>query len=484
VRQLLTESLVLAMLGTALGLGLALVLIRVFRSINPIELGVSGDVGLNLSAIMFSGLLTAAATLLFGLLPAVRTSRNGASPDLKHSGRGAVRGRNRLASAIIAVQIAVSFVLLTGAGLLLSSALKMGSVPLGFEPEHLVSMRITLPAARYQDQDALRMAHILLLQRLEGLAEFSHVALASKVPPEVGGNQTLEVEGQVRPEKEVHNVGGDAVSAAFFDTLSVPLLKGRIFNSQDGSQTQPVAIVNQALAHEYFPNGDVLGRLIRIPGGSMPWLSIIGVVGDLKHTELMNEMQWVETPILYRPLSQEPRRSVSIVARAVGGRWEEVLDRQIADFDAQLPLAKVETVESRIAYAMAYPRFRALVLGLFAISAMLLSAVGLHGVLTQLVSQRTAEFGVRRALGAETRHLISLVAFQGSLPVLAGLAIGVAATQAFSLFFASMLYGVQPTDPSVLAWVSFGLILVSAFATLWPARRATAIDPILALKEE
>jgi len=216
----------------------------------------------------------------------------------------------------------------------------------------------------------------------------------------------------------------------------------------------------------------------------MPWMTIAGVVGNLKHTELMNEMQWVETPILYRPLAQEPRRPVRIVVRAAGTEQAAALQQAISAFDPELPQGELETVASRISARLAYPRFRASVLSLFAISALLLSAVGLHGVVSQLVSRRRAEFGLRRAVGAQTAHLLTLVARQGGIPVLAGLVLGLSGTLGFSRLLASLLYGTRPADPLVLATVSLGLIFVSALAMLRPARRAASIDPVIALRED
>ena len=481
-RQVLSESLLLASGGAVLGLGLTLATLRAFRALNPIELGVSGDVRLSWLVLAFSAVLTAATTLIFGLLPAFRAS--GAGEDLKLAGRGSVYSGQKLARVVIAVQVALSFVLLTGAGLLMSSAFRMGAEPLGFEPKGVLSRSLSLPQSRYPTPQELRLAQARLLARLESTPGLGPIAMASKIPPEVGGNQALEVDGRPALPDAVHNVGGDAVSPRYFELLRIPLVAGRPFDSRDTERSEPVALINQALARQYFPQQDPLGHRIRIPGGPMPWMTISGVVGNLKHTELMNEMQWVETPILYRPLAQEPRRPVRIVVREAGTQQAAALQEAISAFDPELPLDGLETVASRISAKLAYPRFRASVLSLFAISALLLSAVGLHGVLSQLVSRRRAEFGLRRAIGAQTGHLLTLVARQGGVPVLAGVTIGLSGALGFSRLLASLLYGTQPADPLVLAVVSFGLILVSGFAILWPARRAASIDPVIALKED
>jgi putative ABC transport system permease protein len=243
-----------------------------------------------------------------------------------------------------------------------------------------------------------------------------------------------------------------------------------------------VAIVNEALAQHYFAHLDPIGQQIRIPGG-MPWLTIVGVVGNLKHTELMNEMAWVETPILYRPLAQEPRQTIQIAIRA-RSPIEQEIQSQIVSLDPSIPINDVEPLASRLAKILAYPRFRALLLFLFALSALILSAVGLHGVLSQLVTQRTPEFGVRRAVGAQTHHLLLLVARQGGFPVLTGLGAGLCVTLAFSRLLSNLLYGIQPADPNMLALVSLALLAVAGLAILLPARRAAHVDPMVALRDE
>ena len=476
VRQLLTESLLLGLLGAALGVALAGAAVQYFRAASPIELTAGADVALNLPVLLFSALLALLTTLVFGLLPAVRASRVDLTERLKTGGRGSVRGSHGFSRAMIAVEMAMSFLLLIGAGLLISSAFRMANAPLGFDPDGVLATRLALPLPKYAPAAARIRFYDQLLQRLPG------ASLSSKVPPEAGGNQTLEIAGRSIAEgAAIHDVGADAVSPAFFDVLRTPLRRGRVFDSRDRETSPPVAIVNDALVREYFPRGDPLGRRIRIPGGNMPWLTVVGVVGNLKHTELMNEMAWVETPILYRPLPQEPRPFVQLATRTAGA---QEIRAQIAALDPAIPVGEIQTLRTRLARLLAYPRFRATVLAAFALGALLLAAVGLHGVLSQLVAQRVPEFGVRRAVGAQTRDLLWLVARQGGIPVLAGLVLGIGATVAFSRVLANLLYGIQPADPGTLAWVSLLLLTVAAVAILLPARRAAQVDPMIALRQE
>jgi putative ABC transport system permease protein len=487
IRQVLAEGLLLSAAGTALGVALAGAAVRSFRHADPIELSVGADVRLNLPVLACGIALSIATTLIFALLPAIRASNVDLAQHLKAAGRGSVRGRLRLAKTVVAVEMALSFLLLIGAGLFLTSALRMGGEPLGFNPDHVTAARLGLPGTRYPGDAQRRRAFDELLDRLQGLPNAAGVALASRVPPEAGGNLTLEIQGRpIATGREIHDVGADVVTPGFFDLLNVPLLRGRAFRPQDGENSLPVAIVNQALAEEYFPGVDPMGQQIRLPGGAMPWLTVVGVVGNLKHTELMNEMAWVETPIFYRPLAQEPRPSVEIVMRARGdlGSIVPEAQRAVAGFDPSIPFGDAEPLRSRVGRVLAYPRFRAAVFAFFAVGALLLSAVGLYGVLSQLVAQRIPEFGLRRAVGAQTRDLLLLVARQGGIPVLAGLAAGIWLTTGISRLLASLLYGIRPADPEAFAVAALILLAVACIAIVRPAARAARVDPMAALRDE
>lgn len=474
IQQVLTEGLLLSFLGAGFGVFFAYFAVRYFRLANPIELSVGADVGIHPVALGFSVLLCVTSTLIFSLLPAFRASQVDLTRTLKPAQRG------NLARVVIAVEMALSFVLLTGAGLLMISALRMGSEPLGFNAAHVFATRVGLPASRYPGDTQRMQFYDRLLSRLQQIPGIGGAALASKVPPEAGGNQTLEIQGHASGP-EMHEVGADAVSPSFFDVLNIPLRQGRVFDLQDREYSQPVAIINDSLAQKYFAHSDPLGQQIRIPG--MPWLTVVGVVGNLKHTQLMNEMSWVETPIFYRPLAQEPRPFVQAAVRSSGDVKNEI-QNQIAAIDPTLPLSEVELLTTRVDKTLAYSRFRAIVLAFFAFSAVILSAVGLNGVLSQLVTRRIPEFGVRRAVGAQTHHLIWLIVRNGGIPVVAGLAAGVMLTLLSSRLLASLLYGIQPADPKALAVVSLTLLLVAGFAIFAPAMRAARVDPMVALREE
>jgi putative ABC transport system permease protein len=487
VRQLLTEGLLLSGLGTALGLAIAYAAVRYFRFANPIELTVGADVNVNLPVLAFSVALSIGTTLIFGLLPALRGSQVDLTEDLKAAGRGSMRGRQRLAKVVIAIEMTLSYLLLIGAGLFMTSALRMGSETLGFDSHGVLTTSVSLPVFRYSTDIQRAQVYDRLLERLELIPGAATVALASKLPPDGGGNQVLEIRGRpVVRGNEIHDIGADAVNSGFFDVLKIPVWRGRGFGAQDQENSQPVAVVNAALAEKYFPGTDPIGEQIRLTGGPMPWLTIVGVAGNLKHTQLMNEMSWVETPVFYRPLAQEPRQSIRIAVRTAGDVTlvAREIHKEIATVDPFIPISDVDTLDSRLAKVLAYPRFRAMVLAFFALSAMILSAVGLHGVLSQLVAQRIPEFGIRRAVGAQTGDLIWLIARQGGVPVVAGLAAGVCLTLAFNRVLVNLLYGIQTANPSVLAIVGLALLGATAPAILLPARRAARVDPMIALRDE
>ncbi len=488
VRQVLTEGLLLSGLGTGLGVGLAYMAVRYFRVVSPIELSVGADVRLSMPVLVFSAGLSIATTLLFGLLPALRASRVDLSEGLKAAGgRGSVQGRHGLAKTLIGVEMALSFLLLVGAGLLMTSALRMGSEALGFNAERVLAMQVSLPAFRYSS-DAQRVRfYDRMLELLERVPGAAAVTIASKLPPNAGGNQVLEIQGRAAASGGgVHEVGADAVAGRYFDVLNIPIRRGRAFSPQDRENTQPVAIVNEALARRYFPDTDPIGQQIRLAGGRMAWLTVVGVAGNVKHVTLMNEMSWVETPIFYRPLVQEPRQSVQAAVRISrdAGSVAREMQRQIAAVDPFLPIRDAEPLTTRLAATLAYPRFRAAVLGFFAVAALVLAAAGLHGVLSQLVIQRVPEFGIRKAVGAQTHDLLLLIGWEGGAPVIGGLVVGLVLTVGLSRFMASLLYGIQAADPRALAGVAVTLLAAAAAAILLPASRAARVDPMTALRDE
>jgi len=490
-RQVLTEAMLLSLVGTIGGVAVAWAAIRYFQITSPIELTAGADVAINFRVLLFAAALSSVTTLVFGWLPSVRASRGDVITRLRAGGRGSLANNSSagMTKIGIAAQITLSFVLLIGATLLLNSALRMGNADLGFDPTSLYASSVSLPASRYATNEQRRRFYESLEERLRGLQGVAGVALASKLPPDAGGNQEIEVKGQPsEPGNRPHDVGADAVTPGFFSLLQVPLIKGRQFDSRDRSNSELVTIVNEALASEYFRGSDPIGQQIRLAdaqGNQSPWLAVVGVVGNIKHSELMNEMRWAETPILYRPLLQEPRPAIGIVFKtSIAAFGNRALEHAVNALDVEVPVDGPEPLSGRIAKLLAYPNFRAVVLGFFATCALLLSAVGLYGVLMQVVARRTAEFGVRRAIGAQTTDVILLVLRQAGLPVLVGLFGGLVCTFAFRRVISNLLFGIEAANLMVLGPVTLTLLAVAAVAIALPALRAVRIDPIIALRQD
>ena len=485
MRQLMTESLLLAMGGMVAGFALAWGAIRYFNHAAPIELPVGATVVMNVPVVVFCCVMTAVTTLLFGLLPALRARNLDVNQSLKAGGRSAAQQATRqgLAKGLVSLEMSLSVILLTGAGLLITSLIHMSGASLGFDPHGLWNSGITLTGQRYASEEAKLHFYDEIERRLP---YGERLAFSSNLPPYIGGSGVLVTETRAeKPEEKFGDVGGQAVSPEYFAVMRTPLASGRDFDRRDRRGSPEVAIVNTALVREYFPHGGMLGQRIRVKGDS-PWLTVIGVAGDEKHTELMREMNWVATPMVYRPIAQNPGGSELWVVTRQGDGWSggARLQKQVQAIDPGVPVGELETMESRLAVTTAFARFRALLVSAFAIAAILLAAIGLHGVLTQLVSQRIPEFGIRMALGAQTRDVFFLVARQGGVPVAFGLVFGLGVAFTLRRVMAGLLYGVGVGDVRVTAAAIGVLLMVATLGILLPARRAARVDPAVALRNE
>jgi putative ABC transport system permease protein len=489
VRQVLAEGMWLSAMATALGCLLAFAAVRYLQSVNAVEMPVGAVIAIRWPVLVFAALLCTATTLITGLVPAWRVSKVDLNAGLKAAGRGlADSGLARRSSQILIVaEMTASVVLLWGGGLLLQSVLRMEDANLGFDPRGVLAGRVTLPRSRYAGaQERLRLWE-QLERRIGSLTRPEDVALVSRLAPYGGGSQIVEIAGRAPQGAEAHDTGGITASPSYFRVMREPLLRGRSFEATDRADTEPVAIVNRALVQTYFAGADPLGQRIRLKDrDATPWMTIVGVVGNEKHWPLLQEVSWVESPGVFRPAAQDPGRSMEFVVRTAGGARElsAAIGRAVSAMDPGVPLAQLETMEERLAKPLSYPRFRAVLLAAFSTCALVLAAVGLYGVLSQLVAFRTREFGVRRAVGAQTPDLILLVARVGGVPVAIGLAAGIGCALAFGRLMKGLLYGLKPDDPATLAAIPVVLLVVAVTAMAVPARRASRIDPMTALREE
>jgi predicted permease len=500
VRQLLTESLLLALLGAALGIVLTVAGVAYFRAANPVELPPGNVVTVNGQVLAFTIVVAILTGVLFGLFPAWKASRPDLDEVMKQSGRGVARNllSQRGAKLLVVMETALSLVLLAAAGLLIQSIARFGSAPLGFNPDHLLTAQIDLPKAGYSELHARMNFYRTLISNLRALPRIQGVALSTWLPLGGGGNEALAVKGRPAPPNGAGDLAVDKVSADLFRVADIPLLQGREFDARDHADSQPVAIVNQALVKEYFPHEDPLGREIRVveDSGKGPWVTIVGVVGDIKRTTVYQEMGYIVPPAIYRPLDQliYPRggrggmapASVGIILRAAGEPMalRPAVERTVSGLDKDVPVSDFKSANDRISEFFGQPRFRTVVLGAFAGLALLLAGIGLYGVMSQSASQRRHEIGIRMALGAERRHVLWLVVSQGMGLGVAGVGIGLVAALALTRVLIGMLYGVKPVDPVTLFAVTLLMIVVAGLASYIPARRATKVDPMVALRYE
>lgn len=493
VQQLLTESLLLSLLGAALGTVLAVAGVAYFRAANPVELPPGNAVTVNGHVLAFTMLVAILTGLLFGLFPAWKASRPDVDEMLKRAGRGVARAAlgHRAARLLVVTETAISLVLLAGAGLLIESIARFGSTPLGFNPDHLLTATVDLPKAGYSAPHQKVDFYRKLISNLDVLPGAQGAALTSWLPLGGPGNDALTVEGRPAPSTEIGDVDFNRVSAGFFRVVEIPLLRGRAFDARDRAESQPVAIVNEALVKEYFPHQYPLGREIKAAArreeqAKAPWVTIVGVVGDIKRTIVYQEMGYIVPPVVYRPVDQDPPAAIGTIVRAARSPMtlRPAVERTVSDLDKDVPISDFRTANDRIAEFLSQPRFRTVILGIFAGLALLLAAIGLYGVLSQSAGQRRHEIGIRMALGAKRGQVLKLIVSDGLRLALGGSALGLAGALGLSRFLSGLLYGVKATDPATFAVVFLVLLAVALLACYLPARRATKVDPMVALRYE
>jgi putative ABC transport system permease protein len=496
IRQILTENLLLCALGAAAGVLLAYAGLRFFLAVQPVELpiGVAAEsVSLDWRALAFAAGLAVLTAVLSGLLPALQASRFRLHDLLKQGGRGGSAGRaeQRSRSLLVIVEVALSLTLLTGAALLIESLFRLRAEPLGYRTEGLVLARLDLPKAAYPTlPDRLRFCS-RLAQSLDSMPTLEATVRSGKLThAEAAGG---------RAARETAFIERALVFPEYFRVTGLPLAAGREFGPLDTAQSEPVAIVDREFARRYFAGQDPLGKPIRLGelGSDSPWRTVVGLTGNIKETNPFDEMHWKVQPHVYVPFPQgEPNggRNLAVMMRA-GGRWlgadDRPLDtlvaalrRTVAQIDPTLPLSEVTGLRQFLnEQAFSKPGFRAALLGMFAVLALLMAAIGLYGVLSQLVTQRRREVGVRMALGAAPGDVVGLVVRRSLLLTSAGIVVGsVTSVLGVRLLRSFLLTG--PGRPLVLAGVAALMLGIALAAGAVPAWRAARIDPAVALREE
>jgi putative ABC transport system permease protein len=482
VRQLSTESLLLALMAAGAGLLLAQGVDRLLYRSMPELTRWGGRPGVDLRVLGFALAVSIGTALLFGLAPAVQASRRSLVDALKESGRGVSLGRGRLSGALVISEAALAVVLLTGAGLLLHSFARLVSVDPGFRPERLLTFQVPLSSAKYQDRARVAF-YEELLQRLQGLPGVRSAAAAEYLPIEgAGPNIEYAVEG--RPWNGAGDfVGTRVVMPGYFETMGIPVLRGRTLDLHDDSSKPEVAAINETMASACWPGEDPVGKRFRLnPHGSFEWIRVVGVVRDVKHFGLAGK-RWPEA---FFPERQRGWPSMRLVVRTAADPLAimPAIRAAMRGIDPNVPVAEVRSMEKIVADSVAPRQLSMILTTCSAALALALASIGLYGVISYSIVQRRHEFGIRMALGAERRDVLKLVLARGMSLTLAGLAGGIAASLAITRLLAGMLFGITFLDPLAYAGAAVVVLTAAAAAIYIPARRATKIDPMEALRYE
>ncbi|HMC54181.1 MAG TPA: ABC transporter permease [Gemmatimonadaceae bacterium] len=491
VRQLLTESTLLATIGALGGVAFAAFGLRAVVAAHPAGIPRIEDVGVDLSTLAFALAAALLTGLLFGAAPALELSRPDLARTMKEGGRAGTsgRGRQRFRDGLAIAQMALSVVLLIGAALLIRSFDALRRIDVGFNRSHVLTLRTTLPATKYTNAQDVIQFYRTLRTRMAELPGVRNVG-ATRLLPLTGtiGDWSITLEGRPRQPGENPNGDWQVVTPGYFETMGMTLVRGRFFADADDERAPVVAVINETMARRYWPGEDVIGRRFHLGSANQPWISIVGIVGPVRHNAV-TELPRAE---MYIPHAQfdtaggSASRGMTFVLRTDEEPLALVagVRQLVRSMDPDLPLAEVRTLQRVADDALAQPRFTAFLLGLFAALALTLATIGIYGVISLLVTRRRQEIGIRMALGAQASAIVGMVLRRGVVLTVIGVAIGLAAAAGLSRILASLLYGVTPFDPATFAAVPVALTLVAGIACVFPAGRAARTDPMVALREE
>jgi putative ABC transport system permease protein len=493
LRQLLTESVLLAGAGGIAGVLLGAWGLRVLLAAVPDNLARVDAVRIDGSVLLFTAVLTLATGIIFGLAPALQVSKPDLNETLKEGGRSGSTGvkARRVRTTLVVAQIALSLVLLIGAGLMLRSFAELQASSPGLDPTNVVAAGVALPGARYVSEEPRRQFMRRVIDRLEATQGIEAAATITPLPLSGNGWQTsFTVEGYPEPEPGRFPTNDIArITPDYFRTMGIRLLRGRAFTWQDNENAPLVAIIDETFAETWFKNQDPIGRRIKINAGHPvpgmpppPWQTVVGVVNHVKNYGIDQESR-VE---VYIPYMQSPIQQMTLLVKGPGGvaTISQAMRDAVREADPTLPVFAIRTMEEYLERTLTSKRLMMLVLALFAGVALTLAAVGIYGVMSYAVAQRTSEIGIRMALGAHPRDVLRLVVSQGMLMTVCGVALGLAASYWLTRLMAALLFGVSATDTVTFTGVALLLGTVAFLATWIPARRAASVDPLIALRHE
>ena len=491
VRQLLIESLLLATMGGLLGVLGAVWGVEAIAKLLPESLSKLQDVNIDARVFLFTLGVSVLTAIVFGGVPALLAARTKPGATLSDVARDAAGGSSgRLVRRVLVVsEVALAVVLLVGAGLLIRSFQLLRKVDPGFTTENVLTMRMVLPMPKYVKPEARRAFYDETLRRIKELPAVESAGMITFLPLSFGGMKfSFSVEGHASPsDMDLPFAFYRVVSPDYFRTLGITLHRGRFFEAHDSADSQPVVLVNRRLAEQYWPNEDPIGKRLKIGPLDSPnaWLTVVGVTGDVRQAGFYDELRMD----LYVPYAQERRvfvspRDLVVRTKADAASVVAAVRQAVWAVDKDQPISDVRTMDQVFAAAISQERFQALLLGLFAALALVLASVGLYGVISYSVTQRTHEIGVRIALGAQPHDVLRLVIRQGMMLTLTGLIVGIAVGLVATRVLSDMLYGVTTRDPLTFGVVPLLLLLVALLACYVPARRATKVDPLVALRYE
>jgi putative ABC transport system permease protein len=446
------------------------------------------QIGIDARVLGWTALVSLLTGLVFGLAPAWQSSRLNLNETLKEGGRSATQAatRRRWRDLLVVTELALAMMLLISAGLLVKSLWRLQQVELGVNPERVLTMQLVLLGQQYQEPQQVRDFYSRLVEQTQALPGVSAAAVSNSLPPdETEFSSDFTIEGRsVAPDKQPQIAYFLRVSPDYFRAFDIHLRSGRYFNAGDVANAPGVMLINKTLQRQFFPSEDPVGKRLNIGSEKEPdWNRIVGVVEDVKYNGLAEEVQ----PALYQPAAQAPSWGMSLILKtevadplSVTATVREVVRK----LDPELPIAEVSTLTERLNKARAQPRFRTTLIALFAAVALILACVGIYGVISYSVAQRTQEIGIRMALGAQRRDVLQLVIRQGGLLAILGAAFGLGGAFALTRLMSGLLFGITPTDAATFSYVTLGLIFVALLACYIPARRATKVDPLVALRYE
>jgi predicted permease len=487
VHQLFTESLLISMLSGTIGVLLALLGVR-FLAVSQFDIPRMQEISIDGRALLFTLVASVLTGVIFGLAPALRASNSDLNVSLKEGGRSGKESKadSRTRGSLVISEIAFSLVLLAGAGLMIGSFVRLLDVRLGFDPENVLTMQLSLPQAQYSDQQQVTNFYRQLISRIDTLPGVKVAGFVNNLPmTEENATASFEMEGRTLNSASAI-ADYHLISPDYFRVMNITLMQGRTLTELDGQRPAAV-VINQTMAHDFWPGEDAMGKRIRLKADA-PWLTVVGIVANIKN----HGPSRPTNPEMYFPHSDQgfglwaDMRSMTLAVRTRSDPQEitRAVRREIGMMDGDLPVYKVQTMEHIIAGSIAQTRFTMELLSLFGGLALILAAVGVYGVMSYSVVQRTHEVSVRKALGARPQDIASLFVKQGFMLALLGVTIGVAGSLGASRVMSGLLYGLRATDPATLIGVAALLTLVAVAAAYIPARRAAKVDPMVALKYE